>query len=217
MKQAIVWKVSTLLLIFVISLIVYPLQSTADGNVFDCIENDKDCEEGITPVIEDNVDETKPAVALSVWEYIKVVFALVFVVGLLFFLLKFINRKNRMYDKTRLMKNMGGISLGQHKSVQLVVIAESYYLIGVGEDIRLLKEITDPAEIERLMAFYEEAESGPKTGWLDILLSREKPSKKTTDTTSDFSNVFNTRLDEMKEERKRHFDKLTKKERGKDE
>ena len=48
------------------------------------------------------------------------------------------------------MKNMGGISLGQHKSIQLVVIGESYYLIGVGDDIRLLKEITDPDEIDKL-------------------------------------------------------------------
>ena len=83
-------------------------------------------------------------------DYIKTLFALVFVIGLLFGLLKFVNRKNRLYDKNRLMKNMGGISLGQHKSIQLVVIGESYYLIGVGDDIRLLKEITDPDEIDKL-------------------------------------------------------------------
>ena len=58
--------------------------------------------------------------------------------------------------KIDFMKNMGGISLGQHKSIQLVVIGESYYLIGVGDDIRLLKEITDPAEIDKLIEFYEE-------------------------------------------------------------
>ena len=54
-------------------------------------------------------------------------------------LLKFVNRKNRMYQQNRLMKNMGGISLGQHKSIQLVVIGESYYLIGVGDDITSIK------------------------------------------------------------------------------
>ena len=78
-----------------------------------------------------------------------------FVLGLLFGLLKFVNRKNKLYDKSRFMKNMGGISLGQHKSIQLVVIGESYYLIGVGDDIRLLKEITDPEEIETIVEFYE--------------------------------------------------------------
>ena len=41
--------------------------------------------------------------------------------------------------KISLMKNMGGISLGQHKSIQLVVIGETYYLIGVGDDIQFIK------------------------------------------------------------------------------
>ena len=56
------------------------------------------------------------------------------------------------------MKNMGGISLGQQKSVQLVVIGNQYYLIGVGDDIRLLKEITDRTEIETLTEYYEEVD-----------------------------------------------------------
>ena len=91
--------------------------------------------------------------------------AFVFVVGLLFGLLKVINRKNRLYDKSRFMKNMGGISLGQHKSIQLVVIGESYYIIGVGDDIRLLKEITDPEEIDTLVEFYK-GETKWNCNWL---------------------------------------------------
>ena len=81
--------------------------------------------------------------------------------------MKFINRKNKLYDKTRLMKNMGGISLGQHKSIQLVVIGETYYIIGVGDDIRLLKEITDPEEIKTLVEFYEgeSTETATASNW----------------------------------------------------
>ena len=74
--------------------------------------------------------------------------------------------KIKLYDKNRLMKNMGGISLGQHKSIQLVVIGESYYLIGVGDDIRLLKEITDPEEIDKLVEFYEEDSTESTHGML---------------------------------------------------
>ena len=61
------------------------------------------------------------------------------------------------------MKNMGGISLGQQKSIQLVVIGEAYYLIGVGDDIRLLKEITDTEEINKLVEFYKK--EMPARGW----------------------------------------------------
>lgn len=193
-----------------------PHYSYADGNVFDCIENDKDCTEYNTPITDSDEDASKSPVSTSAWDYAKALFALVFVIGLLFALLKFVNRKNRMYDKNRLMKNMGGISLGQHKSVQLVVIGESYYLIGVGEDVRLLKEITSKEEIERLIEFYDDDYSDARTGLLDRLLSMKKQTKKENEQTTDFSNVFNTRLDEMKEERQRHIRQLTEKERDKD-
>ncbi|BAQ10528.1 flagellar biosynthesis protein [Bacillus sp. OxB-1] len=165
--------------------------------------------------------EDGAAVRLSAWEYIKTFFALLLVVGLLFALLKFMNRKNRMYDKTRLMKNLGGISLGQQKSIQLVVVGESYYLIGVGEDIRLLKEITDPDEIEHLIAFYEAGTNDAASGILQNILDKvagKKPAEPEQGSVveADFSDQFKARLDEMKEERKRQIRRLTEKERPPD-
>ena len=121
------------------------------------------------------------------------------------------------------MKNLGGISLGQQKSIQLVVVGESYYLIGVGEDIRLLKEITDPDEIEHLIAFYEdgtgEAASGILQNILDKVAGRKKPAdpEQGSVVEADFSDQFKARLDEMKEERKRQIRRLTEKERHPDE
>lgn len=164
------------------------------------------------------------AVGTSVTDYIRVVFALVFVIGLLYGLLRFVNRKNRLYDKTRLMKNMGGLSLGQHKSIQLVVIGESYYLIGVGDDIRLLKEINDPDEVKVLVEFYEGKDMEPPTatGMLNRLLTK-LTGKQTTkqagqaDEPLEFSHLFQSRLDELKEERKRQIDRLTEKESDRNE
>ena len=162
------------------------------------------------------------AVGSSAGDYIKVIFSLLFVVGLLYGLLKFVNRKNRLYDKSRFMKNMGGISLGQHKSIQLVVIGESYYLIGVGDDIRLLKEITDPNEIAELVDFYEGDNTETATGTLNRILMKmtrksEVVQTERTEDSTDFSNLLNSKLDEMKEERKRHISRLTEKERNQDE
>jgi flagellar protein FliO/FliZ len=170
----------------------------------------------------DALTTDKADVGSSVGDYIKTLFALLFVLGLLFGLLKFVNRKNRLYDKTRLMKNMGGISLGQHKSIQLVVIGESYYVIGVGEDIRLLKEITDPDEIDKLVEFYEGDSAEIATGMLNRILAKvtsksRSDSNVKTEESPDFSTIFQSRLEEMKEERKRHISRLTEKERNRDE
>lgn len=175
----------------------------------------------LTPPAE-NLPTDKKDVGSSVGDYIKTLFALVFVLGILFGLLKFVNRKNRLYDKNRLMKNMGGISLGQHKSIQLVVIGESYYLIGVGDDIRLLKEITDPDEIDKLVEYYEGDSSDITNGMLNRILAKvtgksKSASNVTSEESPGFGNIFQSRLEEMKEERKRHISRLTEKENNRDE
>lgn len=233
MQQFTVRKISLMFMIFAVVLpIVLPIPVHAEDNVFFCMENKDKCTEDGMPISDKDTAEDKDGttdtdskkeakVGVSAWDYIRTIFALAFVVGILFVLLKFVNRKNRMYDKNRFMKNMGGISLGQHKSVQLVAVGDTYYLIGVGEDIRLLKEITDDEEITALIEHYDEVDASSAAGWLEQILSRvskvKSPSNQPEDNTADFSRVFNSRLDEIKEERKRHISQLTEKERGKDE
>lgn len=163
-------------------------------------------------------------VGTSIGDYIKTILALLFVVGLLVGLLKFVNRKNRIYDKSKMMKNMGGLSLGQQKSIQLVRIGNSLYLIGVGDDIRLLKEITDSDEIIELESYYTTDDSGvlPTTGLLNRLLlklagSKTSSESKSTEDSMDFSNIFNTTLTEMKDERSKQINRLREKERNRDE
>lgn len=233
MKQFAVRRISLLLIIFAVVVSGFVAEPVfAEDNVYFCMQNKDKCTEDGKPIDDKDATEDKEPikeadskkaskVGVSAWDYIRTLFALAFVVGLLFVLLKFVNRKNRMYDKNRFMKNMGGLSLGQHKSVQLVAVGDKYYLIGVGEDIRLLKEITDDDEITALIEHYEEVDASPATGWLEQIFSRiskmKKSSNEPEDKTTDFSQVFKSRLDEIKEERKRHISQLTEKERDKDE
>ncbi len=236
MKSTIVQKYLSafILIIFLVTQLPYAsvhADTDADPNkpVSDLFNKDpeKDTstdtdEDKLTPPPADDLTTDKADVGSSAGDYIKTLFALVFVLGLLFGLLKFVNRKNKLYDKNRLMKNMGGISLGQHKSIQLVVIGESYYVIGVGDDIRLLKEITDPDEIDKLVEFYEGDSSEITDGMLNRILAKVTGKSKSdsnvkTEESPDFSNIFQSRLEEMKEERKRHISRLTEKERNRDE
>ncbi len=235
MKLAYVQKVFLIVLFLTLLGSQLPLMSVhaedeSDKSVADFLDEDK---VGDVEKKEIELDKEPPAadretdgaaVGPSAGDYIRVVIAFVFVIGLLFGLLKFINRKNKLYDKTRLMKNMGGISLGQHKSIQLVVIGETYYIIGVGDDIRLLKEITDPEEIKTLAEFYEgeSTETATATGMLNRFLLK-MTGKQAADQAgqaeeqTEFSQLFQSRLDEIKEERKRQVNRLTEKERDRNE
>lgn len=223
------WKLALLCLAF-LSLFSLPMISYADSSVFDCYEDGKECADEeekqnkeVTPGNEEPTPEEGKAssVGVTAGDYIQMIFALLFVVGLLYALLKFINRKSRMYDKNKMMKNLGGLSLGQQKSIQLVVVGEAYYLIGVGEDIRLLKEITDEEELASLLAYYEDVEEVPFQGSFEKLLMRFSPLKKkqakeNDNEETDFSQLFNHRLTEMKEERRKQLNHLAKKERDED-
>ncbi|MFS0688087.1 flagellar biosynthetic protein FliO [Sporosarcina sp. 179-K 8C2 HS] len=207
-----------------------PIETYADADSNDSVSDwygtDDDGGQGITEVIDKDEpaadrSQDEAAVGLSWWDYTKTLLALLFVVGLLFALLKFINRKNRMFDQHRLMKNVGGLSLGQQKSIQLVVIGDSYYLIGVGDEVRLLKEITNPEEIRTLESYFDEDEVQSPPALVSKLLTMIPQNKGDAiddrDQPADFKKMFTSKLDELKAERKKHLNRLAEKESRKDE
>ncbi|MGM8214480.1 flagellar biosynthetic protein FliO [Bacillaceae bacterium W0354] len=84
-------------------------------------------------------------------DFVKMIVALVAVLGLIYVLLKFIQKRSQIYQQTRSLENLGGISLGSNKSVQIIRVGDQYYLIGVGEDVQLLATIDDPQTLEDLV------------------------------------------------------------------
>lgn len=216
-----------ILLVVLLGFLLLPNNGFAEGSLYDCIEKKEGCLEEVDKgdpqaPLEGTPDAQETSkIGVTAWDYIKTFLALAFVIGLLYALLKFMNRKNRLYDKNRMMKNLGGLSLGQQKSIQLIVVGDTYYLVGVGEDIRLLKEITDEKELASLLAYYEEADDIPFQGPMEKLFSMLSPMKKKAPEKAerkqeDFGQLFNHRLDELKKERKKQVNRLTEKEHRQD-
>ena len=192
-------------------------ETDPDVSVSDCIGKSKDCDEK-APVAEDEkklvtnaeVDEPK---GLTAKDYIRTLLAFVFVIGLLVWLLRFMNKRNRSFDQNRLMTNMGGVPLGQHKSIQLVKMGNHYFVVGVGENVQLLREIDDPDEIADLLARTDQGNEVRK-GILSQLYTRffSKTEKYPNEETTTFSQVFSTQMAEIKSERKEQFEQLKRKE-----
>ena len=63
--------------------------------------------------------------------------ALIFVIAILYFLLKFVNKKNQSYQQNRIVQHLGGTSLGANRSVQIVKAGKQILILGVGEDVKL--------------------------------------------------------------------------------
>lgn len=185
----------------------------ASSNIMvdDCIGNKKDeaCKEDTEAAVDNDKEST--AVGVSAGEYIKMIFALIFVIGLLYFVLRVLNKRNTKYQHTKMMQNLGGISVGSQKSVQLVKVGNSLYLVGVGEDVNMLKEITDEQERNSLIALYNEKQIQPIQGTPFLKLLKKKKTVE-IDGKDDFKTEFVSRLDQIKQQRNEELQVLKQKE-----
>ncbi|WP_303965079.1 flagellar biosynthetic protein FliO [Sporosarcina ureae] len=191
-----------------------------DISVSDCIGKGKDCEEK-APVTENDeknittngLDEPK---GLTAKDYIRTILAFIFVIGLLVWLLRFMNKRNRSFDQSRLMTNMGGVPLGQHKSIQLVKMGSHYFVVGVGENVQLLREIDDPDEIANLLERYDQGNEVQKGIFSQLYTRFFSKTEHSRVEESTFSQVFSTKMDEIKSERREQLNRLNRKESDRD-
>lgn len=158
-------------------------------------------------------------VGLGPGDYIKMLLSLLFVLGLLVFVLKFLNKKSSNYQQNNVVKNIGGISVGSQKSVQLLHIGNSLYIVGVGEDVQLLKEIQDPEEIEQLIKIYQDKQQTivSTSPYITELFKKlkKKPRVEETESQSDFGAILKNRLSEINKERHEELEKWKEKEHDK--
>ncbi|MEK4535496.1 flagellar biosynthetic protein FliO [Peribacillus sp. FSL K6-1552] len=150
-------------------------------------------------------------VGITIWEFLRMIFATIFVVGLLYIILKFINKKSKSYQKANSVENLGGTSLGANRSVQLVKVGDRILVVGVGENIQLLKEIDNPEEYEQLMKDYnEKMDQMIQPGEFATKLKNKWLKKREIETNS-FSSEFKNQLDQMSDSRKKLFNELERK------
>ncbi|MCZ8532772.1 flagellar biosynthetic protein FliO [Psychrobacillus psychrodurans] len=168
--------------------------------------NEKESEANIEETPETTVEPVSAGVSVTAWDYIKMVFALLFVIALLYGLLRFVNSRNKTFQTNQLIHNLGGVGVGQGKSLQLMQVGNSIFLVGIGDDITLLKEITNPVEIENLTKIYEEkVDIGKNIPYISELIGRlrDKGTSKTKTETKkpSFDETFQKRLQEIQKDR----------------
>ncbi|OMF92950.1 flagellar biosynthetic protein FliO [Paenibacillus sp. FSL R7-0337] len=91
---------------------------------------------------------------------LKVVFFLAVIVILIVLLIRFLGRRNQTLMSGRSIRTLGALGLGPNKSIQVIELGGSLYLIGVGEDITMMDKITDPAEVALIISAFEDQASG---------------------------------------------------------
>ncbi len=82
--------------------------------------------------------------SVSLWlSWLKVILVLIVIIGLIYVLVKFLAKKNQTWFGGRSIRVLSGIQLAPNKSVQIIEIGGIVYVLGVGDDVRLIDKITD--------------------------------------------------------------------------
>lgn len=157
--------------------------------------------------VEQEISEQKPP-SVSFFDFIKMIFALLFVLALLYGALKLINSRNKL-DGGRSVENIGGTNLGNNKSLQLVKVGNSVLVVGVGDSINLLKEITDEKERDQLIQSYQDRTENLTihSDMLSSLVEKVKGIKKTKSQSS-FSSLFQDQIGQLSSERKKKLTEM---------
>ncbi|WP_100403052.1 flagellar biosynthetic protein FliO [Bacillus sp. FJAT-42315] len=194
-----------------------------NNNVKDCINNPEKCQQDVNTKEKQQSNkgnENVQAVGLSIWDFVKMIGALIFVVALIYFLLRFVNQKSRSYQKTKLIQHIGGTPLGGNRSVQIVKVGDRLLVLGVGEDIQLLKEISDREEYERFLQQYNDQVDQmlqPQDMMSNVLKKWKSDRTNADEDQKEFKQVFEDKLSHMKLSREKAIRKMNSKENGQDE
>src|SRR5690625_648829 len=105
---------------------------------------------------ESNLTENDTLGSSFLLNILKMFFALLLILALIFLIAKLWNRKNNQLQQSNILENLGGIPLGQNKSLQIVRIGNRFYVLGIGESVELLMEITDDHITEQFVQYGEE-------------------------------------------------------------
>src|SRR5699024_12467079 len=112
-------------------------------------------------------------------------------------MIKISNKQHKLVSNVKVLENLGGVSDGQNKSIQIVRIGKRFYAIGVGDKIELIKEITDP-DVKTELLRDDEATTGRL--WPSFLQHHASRSGK-IEPKSNFKQLFIQQLVQLKENR----------------
>lgn len=104
---------------------------------------------------------------------LNVIIVLAVIIVLIVLLIRFLGRRNRTLMSGRSIRTLGAVGLGPNKSMQVIELGSSLYLIGIGENISILDKITDPDEVALIISAFED-ESSNQINFLTPLIAKVK-------------------------------------------
>lgn len=188
-----------------------------NNSVKDCFQNPKKCQDPNLAQSKNSSSQkenTSSQVGITIWDFVKMIAATLFVVGLLYFLLRFINKRSKSFKSTMLVENLGGATLGANRSVQIVKIGNQLFIVGVGDNIQLLKEIDNDEERAQILSDYNNKmdQLVQPSDIVTKIIERTKAWQSQKKEKASFSSLLTKQLEDLSNGRKKLYDEMEKKE-----
>lgn len=171
------------------------------------------------PTVSTSGNNSEQTVGLTAFDYIKALFYFGLVLAILIYVLRFINKRSVKYQQNSIVQNLGGTSLGAQKSVQLLRIGDTIYIVGIGDNVQLIKEISDPEEVEEIINEYNErltlTTGAPKLLDFTKKFFGNKKDDVPSEYESNFGNMLRKNISDLTKERRNELEKWKEKEHDK--
>jgi len=192
---------------------------TTNQSVKECLEQPENCgEEQGAEVIDEQTDgeqleasKESKAIGLTFGDFFKMIFATLFVVALLYVVLKLVNKKGMLHNKSDTLVSLGGLTVGTNRSVQLIKVGERLLVVGVGENIQLLTEIEKGQEFDQIIINYNQKldEIAQPSDFITRIVQLIKGRKKEeTGEQTSFQMLLKKQLNELSNQRKKTLEEL---------
>jgi len=143
------------------------------------------------------------------WSFVKVIFVLVLIIGMIYMVVRVLAKKNQSLFGRRNVRVLSGVQLAPGKSLQIIELAGQVYILGVGEDVRLLDRVTDAEQAAAIIEQLSEQEGRPIAPfvgeWLQRLRS-SKADKQYQEARPSFEELFRERLNKAAADDERRID-----------
>lgn len=127
----------------------YSVEAASDPSVFESIQKNPSSEEQ-SPVTTEIEERSLFSVLGSLVLYTLLI------VGLIYGLIKFLAARQNALPASQVIRVLGASSVGQQKSVQVFQVGDQVLIVGVGENVTLLTEITDEQQKQKLVLSIKE-------------------------------------------------------------
>lgn len=93
-------------------------------------------------------EQASPSLFPSIMKFI---FSFILVIVLLFVLLRFLSKRSNLNTANGTIIPIGGHTLGNNRSLQVLLIGQTIYIVGVGDTVSLIRTIEQGDEFQHLL------------------------------------------------------------------